>query len=103
MNLKGYISVRLPVPVSVQNLVVRDYCQRNGHTYFLSDVEYVMPDCFVMLRGMKNYGFDGVVAYSMFQAPREEWLKVGKEIHFALENKILPRDLEEMEVIWKLK
>ena len=102
MNLKGYVSVRLPVPVSVQNLLLRDYCARNGHTYFLADVEYVMEGSYVMLRGMAAYDFPGIVAYSMFMAPQEEW-PAGKEVHFALENYVLPRDAETVSAIWRLK
>ena len=102
MNLKGYTSVRLPVPVAVQNLVLRDYCRRNNHDYFLADVEYVMPGSLVMLRGMKDYDFPGIVAYSMFMAPLSEWLALKKEVHFALEGYILPRDLETCEAIWRI-
>ena len=102
MNLKGYVSVRLPVPVSVQNLVLRDYCTRNGHTYFLADVEYVMEGSYVMLRGMKDYDFPGIVAYSMFMAPEAEW-PAGKEIHFALEGYVLPRDSETVSAVRCLK
>lgn len=101
MNLKGYCSVALAVPVSVQNLVLRDYCARNGHTYFLADVEYVMEASYVMLRAMAAYDFPGIVAYSMFMAPREEW-PLAKEIHFALENYQLPRDRETCGLIWAM-
>ena len=99
MRLKGYVSVRLPVPVSVQNLVLRDYCQRHGHTYLLADVEYVMEGSYVMLRGIDA---PAIVAYSMFMAPEHEWPK-GKEIHFALENYVWPRDAKMLDTIWRLK
>ena len=105
MNLKGYVSVRLPVPVSVQNLVLRDYCQRNGHTYFLADVEYIMPGCSIMLQGLAAQPFlTGIVAYSMFMAPKELWLSfAGRDVHFALENYVWPRDEEACKVAWALK
>ena len=105
MNLKGYVSVRLPVPVAVQNLVLRDYCAKNGHTYFLADVEYVMEGSYAMLCGLAAQQFlAGVVAYSMFMAPKELWLSfTGWEIHFALENYVLPRDLEACRIAWALK
>ena len=102
MNLKGYCSVRIPVPVSVQNLVLRDYCAKHRHTYFLADVEYIMEGSYVMLRGMRDYDFQGIVAYSMFMAPAHEW-PFDKEVHFALENYQLPRDAELCKLIWALK
>ncbi len=102
MNLKGYVSVRLPVPVAVQNLVLRDYCARNGHTYFLADVEYVWDGCYTMLEGLAAYDFPGIVAYSMFMAPPDKWPKA-KEVHFALERYVLPRDAEECRIAWALK
>ena len=45
-NLRGYIFSRAfagqRIPQHMQNLVIRDYCQRNGHTYLLSAAEYAM-------------------------------------------------------------
>ncbi len=110
MNLKGYVSVRIPVPVMVQNMVVRDYCARNGHSYNLSDVEFV-GDGFHMLQGAIDYpNFDGICAYSMFLMPEDEEARdlillayEDKELHFALENYVLPRDREMCDTIWKLK
>lgn len=104
MNLKGYVSVRDPVPVAVQNLVLRDYCARNGHVYSLADVEFVMPG-YSMLEGLLEdlEAFDGVVAYSMWQMPVEHKLPKGKEIHFALENYVLPRDLELVCTLWQIR
>jgi len=111
MNLKGYVSVRIPVPVSVQNLVLRDYCQRHGHQYSLADVEFVSG--FHMLQGAVCYdAFDGICAYSMDIFPEDEverdlillGAEEGKlEIHFALEGYIWPRDREMCEDIWRLK
>lgn len=111
MNLKGYASVKIPVPVSVQNLVLRDYCAKNGHTYSLADVEFVMGGHH-MLEGMSAYidSFDGIVAYSMWIFPEKEEKRdlvyaayEGKEIHFALEGYVLPRDHEKVETLWKLR
>ena len=111
MNLKGYVSVRVPVPVSVQNLVVRDYCRRNGHAYSLSDVEFVTG--YHMLQGAVCYdAFDGICAYSMHLFPedadeRDLILLASEEgnleIHFALENYVYPRDAEMLDTIWRLK
>ena len=47
---RGYIFSRPfhgnRVPQHVQNMVIRDYCQRNGLNYLLSATEYAMPDPF---------------------------------------------------------
>ena len=104
MKLKGYVSVRDPVPVSVQNLVVRDYCARNGHSYSLSDVEFVTPGYPIWEGIMENLeAFDGVVMYSMWQMPEEFELPEGKEIHCALENYVFPRDEKVMHILWELR
>jgi len=111
MNLKGYVSVRIPVPVSVQNLLLRDYCQRNNHEYSLADVEFVTG--YHMLQGAVGYdAFDGICAYSMDIFPEDEAERDlillaaeegGLEIHYALENYVWPRDKAICEEIWKLK
>lgn len=48
-QLKGYIFSRAfmgeRVPQHVQNLVIRDYCQKNGYQYLLSGTEYAMEGC----------------------------------------------------------
>lgn len=117
---RGYIFSRPfhgnRVPQHVQNMVIRDYCQRNGLNYLLSATEYAMPGSFLILRGLlQNFQeMDGIVAYSLFQMPEEstdrleiagEVLKAGKGLHFAVENLALrdARDLERLETIWKLR
>lgn len=100
MRLKGYVRVGDPVPVAVQNLVLREYCKRHGHEYFLSDVEFVWGGT-SMLDGLTANlaGFDAIVAYSMFQVPAT----VSVPIHFALEGYELPRDQETVETLWKIR
>lgn len=114
MNLKGYVSVRIPVPVSVQNLLLRDYCARNGHSFLHADVEFIMPDSYVMLKGMLAYAdaYNGILAYSMFLMPSEpergaflnNLLAAGKCIIFALENIAIkkPEDIDRVEVLWQI-
>ena len=52
-GFRGYVSSRSLLgqraPQRVQNLVIRDYCERNELMYLLSAVEYVMDDCYAML------------------------------------------------------
>ena len=102
MNLKGYVAVGSPVPVSVQNMVVRDYCARNGHSYSLSDVEFVFGGS-AMFTGIDWSAFDGVCAYSMFLMPEALTVPYGKQIHFALEGYVYPQDKEILETIWAMK
>lgn len=101
MNLKGYASTQSPVPISVQNMVIRDYCARHGHDYSLSDVEF-MQGHHVLLSLLQD--FDGICAYSMGAMPELPIsLRDGQEIHFALEGYFLPRDREMCETVWRLK
>ena len=74
-GLRGYISSRRfrgeRVPQHVQNLVVRDFCNRADMPYLLSAVEYRMPNCFMVLNQVLNEldRIGGIVMYSMFQLP----------------------------------
>jgi sporadic carbohydrate cluster protein (TIGR04323 family) len=100
-KLRGYIFSRPfygeRVPQNIQNLVIRNYCEKNSFIYLLSIVEYCIEETFLNLNlaisQLKNC--DGIVAYSLFQLPANQskrkeivlkTLKAKKEIHFALEN-----------------
>ena len=52
-KLKGYIFSRSfmgeRVPQHVQNLVIRDYCNKNNFQYLLSATEYAMEGCHLIL------------------------------------------------------
>lgn len=100
MNLKGYVSLHLPVPISVQNLVLRNYCEKNGHKLSLPDVEFVKD--FKMLDALLGNldAWDGVVAYSMWTMPLNPVdIPEGKEFHFALEDLRYPRDAERIDML----
>jgi sporadic carbohydrate cluster protein (TIGR04323 family) len=98
---RGYIGSRaygeMRVPQHVQNLVIRDYCQRNGFVYLLSATEYGMPGCYMMLNEVANEApkLRGIVLYSIFMLPQRRsrrlalcrrFLGVGSTIHGAVEN-----------------
>jgi sporadic carbohydrate cluster protein (TIGR04323 family) len=97
----------------VQNLVVRDYCQRHGLAHRLSAVEYTMPGCYLMLTDVLNElpSIEGIVAYSLFMLPEQALrrqivyrrvLDAGASLHFALETLAL-RDaggIGRLEDIW---
>ena len=98
---RGYITARhirgSHVPQRVQNLVVRDYTQRNGIDFRLSEVEYLMPGCYIMLNSViaELPHIDGIVAYSLFMMPKrrarrmndwQSFIDSGRTLHFAVEN-----------------
>lgn len=72
---RGYIASRpiqgSRVPQHIQNLVIRDYAQRNGLAFKLSATEYAMPHCYMMLDQVLEElpALDGIVLYSMFMLP----------------------------------
>ena len=120
MKLKGYIFSRdffgERVPQNVQNIVLRDYCKKNKHTFLLSGTEYTFKKSsyilFEILEKLNNY--DGILFYSLYQLPedkekRKEFFKKiihkKKQIHFTLENIILKnmKDVDYVEKIFLLK
>ena len=99
-RVRGYIFSRAfmgeRVPQHVQNLVIRDYCERNGLQFLLSATEYAMPNCHLILQQVlcELNDIDGLVAYSLFQLPKEslprqliyeQILSQEKVLHFAVE------------------
>lgn len=98
---RGYIGSRpyfeSRTPQHVQNLVIRDYCQRRGLRYLLSATEYAMPGCFVMLENVLKElpVLEGIVLYSLFMLPPAAErrraiyrlaLDAGASLHAALED-----------------
>ena len=85
------------VPQHVQNIVIKDFCQKNNFNFLLSATEYSMKDSFYILNQLVNSlsGLHGIVAYSVFQMPHDDQkrrkifkkiLKKKKKIFFACEN-----------------
>ena len=83
------------VPQHVQNIVIKDFCKKKKLNFLLSYTEYSMPNSFHMLNQLSNNleGLYGVVAYSLFQLPRDKkkrsniikkFLKKKKETLFCL-------------------
>ncbi len=119
-GVKGYICSRPflgeRVPQHVQNLVIRDYCQRNGLEYLLSATEYAMPGCFMILNQLIDEISDvaGIVAYSLFMMPEKtpqrehifcSILNAGRSLHFAMEGlKVSNAEtLARVEDIWRVR
>ena len=120
IKIRGYIHSRPfmgeRVPQNIQNLVIRDYCEKNNLFYNLSASEYSMSNSHKILdqviEELKN--LDGIVAYSVFQLPIDnkkrytllnQIIKKKKKFYFALENMKLDNkdDLEKIENIWLIK
>ena len=66
------------IPQKVQNLVIRDYAQRNKMNLLLSSTEYKMKNSYLMfdsLLNKKNTKFSGLIIYSLFMLKEYKDLK----------------------------
>lgn len=119
-GVRGYIGSRpyagQRTPQHVQNLVIRDYCQRNGLTYLLSATEYAMPGCYMMLSQVLEElpTLSGFCAFSLFMLPDDRQsradvyrriLDTGKTFHAAVENLSIAdeSDVRRIEDIWRVQ
>jgi len=119
-QLRGYIFSRSfmgeRVPQHVQNIVLRDYCQKTSNEYLLSAVEYAMNNSFLVLNQTLNElkEIDGIVAYSLFQLPEKKnnrmnvyskIIATSSELHFAVEGLKVSsqKDIGRVEDIWLVK
>ena len=119
-KVRGYIFSRKfldeRVPQHVQNIVIRDYCKNNNLQYLLSSTEYILEDNHLMMQQLINElnKIDGIVAYSLFQLPKnkqkrekiyQKILKNNKELHFAVEKLKITnkKDTSLIEQIWQIK
>jgi len=114
---RGYITGRpfmgQRAPQHIQNIIIRDYCHKNGLHYLLSVTEHVMPDSYIILNQVINEleNLEGVVIYSIFQLPEqdelrhavyEKVLKQKRSLHSAVERLVIKaaEDVERVEDIW---
>ena len=119
-KLKGYIFSRSfmgeRVPQHVQNLVIRDYCNKNNFQYLLSATEYAMEGCHLILEQLiqEISSVDGIALYSMYQLPEESYKRKEiyskitiseKSLHFCVEGLSLfnQDSIQRVEDIWKVK
>lgn len=104
------------VPQHVQNIVIRDFCNKNKLNFLLSASEYSMEGSFYILNQiLKNINrIDGIVAYSVFQLPENNFdrekilkkiIKKKKLFFFASENFEVKNfdDLKTVQEIWNIK
>jgi sporadic carbohydrate cluster protein (TIGR04323 family) len=119
-GVRGYIFSRPfmgeRVPQHVQNLVIRDYCQKKGIQYLLSATEYSMAGSHLILEQIMDElpQLEGLVFYSLFLLPeqkkeRERVCKVilenKKTIFFAVEGLHMSNQIEfeRIETIWQVQ
>lgn len=117
---RGYIGSRpyfgQRAPQHVQNLVIRDYCRRQGFDFLLSATEYAMPGCYIMLNQVLSElpRLRGIALYSLFMLPQraerraaiyQRVLDAGATLHGAVEGLTIagPDDIARVEDIWLLQ
>jgi sporadic carbohydrate cluster protein (TIGR04323 family) len=100
----------------VQNLVIRDYCTKQGLQYLLSATEYAMANSRLILQQVLEElpKLDGIVFYSLFLLPEDEAernrvinvvFKSNKTIYFAVEGFKMSnkKEQERIESIWQVR
>jgi sporadic carbohydrate cluster protein (TIGR04323 family) len=101
LGYRGYNGSRayhgLDFPQNVQNMIIRNYCQKYQLPYLLSVSEYRMPGCFMILEEVlaSIQSVDGIVLFSIFMLPNslkarqriyDKILQAGRSLHGALED-----------------
>jgi len=119
-SFRGYIFSRKIdgnfIPQRVQNLVIKDFCNRNNFFFKLSATEYKMINSYMMLKSvMKNLkNLNGIVFYSLFMLPDDKIDRINifkkiftkkKKLVFALEEIIVEsiNDFKKVEIIYNIK
>ena len=120
MNLKGYIFSRPflgeRVPQHIQNIVLKDYCNKKNFFFVMSATEYSVKKSTYILNDLLNNinDYDGLIFYSIFQLPEDleqrsqfykNIIKKNKQAHFAVENFVAKniKDFQEIEKVFRLK
>lgn len=59
------------LPVSIQNILMKDFCQKNDLMFLLGIDEFVFPDCYLRLVdiSLNLTELQGIVMCSMFMLP----------------------------------
>src|SRR4051812_7945450 len=111
---RGYVSSRefggFRIPVPVQTVMLRDYCQRNKLLYMLHVNENEFPHSYLVLDGLMAEldALEGVLMFSMYMLPErpqrragiyQRFFELGLELHLVLENLVLrqPADARPVE------
>ena len=82
-------------PHRIQNILIREYCNRLNHTYLFSLTEVSVAGSHLVLKDLLSMSdqYDGLVFFSLYTLPiapelRQEVYRLthlGKEIHFCME------------------
>jgi sporadic carbohydrate cluster protein (TIGR04323 family) len=104
------------VPQHIQNIVIRDYSKKNKINLLMSNTEYCMKDCQLILnQTIKELDIvDGIIFYSLFQLPvkdteryyiYESVISNKKILYFAVESIAAKSkdDFSLIEDIWNIK
>ena len=104
------------MPQHIQNIVIRDYSKKNDINLLLSNTEYCMKDCQLILKQSISElnSLDGIIFYSIFQLPANEKQRSNiysevmlkeKILYFAVENLSAKsiHDFTLVEDIWSIK
>lgn len=119
-KVRGYVFSRSflgeRVPQHVQNIVIRDYCDKNSLHFLLSASEYAMVNSHLIFTLLLEEltAIDGIALYSVFQLPFEteqreliykKMLSLGKTLYFCVEGLRISNeeDKERIENIWLVK
>ena len=115
-GFRGYIASRAIreqiIPQHIQNLVIRDYAEKNQLLYKLSATEYSMKNCTMIFESVIEQinSLEGIILFSMFQLPKlkkdrlevyEKILNSKSSLHAASEKLLLDKesDIERWENI----
>ena len=112
-SLRGYMFSRpfygIRYPHRVQNLMIREYCNRKGFLYQMSGIEVSVPNGHHVLWDIlsQQNAYDGIAFFSVYTLPTtpEQRKRVygllnnGKTLHFCLEQIDVenPHQLEKIE------
>lgn len=103
-GFRGYIASRPiggnRIPQHVQNLVIRDYANRNGLGYLLSAAEFSIPESIIVLNDVlaELDVLEGIICYSIHMLPGDSTrrqaiisriLDAGCSLHAAVENIVI--------------
>jgi len=112
-GFRGYVTHHTfggnKIPIPMQNLILRDYTQRNELLFKLSVNEYSIPNCYIQLNYLLTAlpTLEGIVMCSVFMMPQQSakrreiyqnFLDQGSTLHLIFESTVI-RTQEEVETI----
>ena len=118
-NISGYINLRpfngSTLSSTLQNVVMRDFCIKNGFNFNISPSEFIFNNSYTQLNSLLNSkSILGVVMCSIFMLPKniEERLKIyklanknKKKMYFVFEkiSVLKPLDFNQIEELFSMR